>query len=90
MCAAPINCAAFRDDASLTLVWTKPDSKGQTIENYIASYSTDGGTNWTVASSSISASDDEYTITGLTNGTTYLCSIQAMTWKEGALSLIHI
>lgn len=82
---APTDCAVFRDDASLTAVWRKPDSKGQTINNYIVSYSSDGGSNWTVASSSVTASDayPEYTITGLTNGTTYIVSIQAVTWKAG-------
>lgn len=87
VCEAPTNCAVWRDDASLTVSWKKPNTKGQTLENYVVSYSSDGGSNWTIASSSVSADDTAYDITGLTNGTTYICSIQAVTWKAGLRGL---
>lgn len=86
-CQAPTGCVVWRKDGELEVTWSAPDSEGQVINYYEVAYSTDGGTNWTVASATVASNLREYTITGLTNGTTYLCSVRAITWKEGQRGL---
>ena len=86
-CLPPTGCVVWRKDAELRVTWSAPDSEGQIINFYEVAYSTDGGSNWTVASATVASNLREYTITGLTNGTTYLCSVRALTWKEGQRGL---
>ena len=59
-----------------TVSWSAPSSNGgATITGYTVRYSPDGGATWVVASSGIAASP--YTVTGLTNGTTYEFEVAA-------------
>ncbi|HEY5112443.1 MAG TPA: fibronectin type III domain-containing protein, partial [Acidimicrobiales bacterium] len=52
-----------------------PTNGGATITGYTVQYSADGGTTWTTATTS--ATGTNYTVTGLTNGTTYEFEVAA-------------
>jgi hypothetical protein len=55
--------------------WTAPYSNGgETISEYTVQYSADGGQTWTSAGSTQSTTD---TVSGLTNGTSYLFEVSA-------------
>ena len=69
--------SAVRGDAQLTVAWPAPTSIGGTpITSYAVSYSSNGGTSWTLferaASTALSC-----TVTGLTNGTPYVVKVVA-------------
>lgn len=61
---------------SIPIGWTLSSSSD--VANYEVAYSTNGGTNWTIASSLINSSSTSYTITGLTSGTTYTIRVVAI------------
>lgn len=59
-----------------SITWSAPASNGgAAISGYEVQYSSDGGSTWTTASSS---AQSPYTLTGLTNGTTYDCQVAAV------------
>jgi outer membrane protein OmpA-like peptidoglycan-associated protein len=56
--------------------WTAPSSNGgSSITGYSVQYSTDGGSTWTT--SSCSGTSTSCTVTGLTNGTSYIFQVAA-------------
>lgn len=64
---------------SIAVSWTAPSSTGGfAITDYIIEYSSNGGSTWSVFSHSASNATSR-TITGLTNGTTYLVRVSAVT-----------
>lgn len=70
-----LTCSSAASTQSV-LTWTAPASNGgATITGYEVQYSSDGGSTWSTATSSATS---PYTLTGLTNGTTYECQVAAI------------
>lgn len=64
-------------DQEIEATWVAPASDGGTpITDYVIETSTDGGTNWSTVADGVSTATS-YTITGLTNGTTYTVRVSA-------------
>ena len=77
--SAPQSFSANGGNAQATLVWTAPASDGGSpITDYRVQASVDGGANWYVVSDGVSASTGA-TILGLTNGTSYVFRVAAIT-----------
>lgn len=62
-------------NGSSVITWTSGSSGGSVITGYKVEYSSDG-TNWTTATASTASSG--YTITGLTNGTSYYVRVSGI------------
>lgn len=74
--AAPTALSATTGNASLALSWTAPSYGGSTsITGYTIEYTPSGGSASTTNTGSASTS---YTLTGLTNGTTYSVRVRAI------------
>jgi large repetitive protein len=75
---APTNVAGVPSDGRVVLSWTVPSSNGGSpITDYVVQYSTDGST-WVTAGEGVSALSSAV-ITGLTNGTSYVFRVRAVT-----------
>jgi len=73
---APTSLAASPSSGALALTWTAPAFAGSTsITGYTVEYTPSGGSASTVNTNSASAS---YTLTGLTNGTSYTVRVRAI------------
>jgi type II secretory pathway pseudopilin PulG len=68
-----LNCSSNLN-ASSVATWNAPANNGAAIDGYTVEYASSPYTSWLTASSSASS---PYTITGLTNGTTYECQVAA-------------
>jgi len=77
---APTSLVAAAGDAQLTLSWTAPATPHGTITNYLVEYTPSGGSAVTVLTGSTSTS---YTLTGLTNGTSYSARVAAVNFTAG-------
>ncbi|HVU61564.1 MAG TPA: fibronectin type III domain-containing protein [Mycobacteriales bacterium] len=77
---APTGVHATRGNAQSTVSWTAPaDNGGAAIEGYDVQYSSDNGAHWTSASSTFHTSTaTTQTVTGLTNGTSYVFRVAAI------------
>ena len=76
--AAPTNVSGVAGNGQVTLSWTAPsDNGGSAVTDYTIQYSSTGGTTWTTYADSVSASTTS-TVTGLTNGVSYLFRVAAM------------
>ena len=72
----PTGVSATSDSpTSSTVSWTDPDSEGSAITGYSIQYSDDSGSTWTVATTS--ATDTPYTVTGLSDGDSYIFEVAA-------------
>lgn len=84
--AAPTGSAGV---GSASLTWTAPTSTGgAAISSYAIQYSTNGGTSWTNASTdpaSIGGGTLTATVTGLTNGTSYIFRVRASNFNGAGL-----
>jgi len=78
--AAPTSLAAAAGDAQLALSWTAPTTTHGTITNYLVEYTASGGSAQYVLTNSTSTS---YTLTGLTNGTSYTVRVAAVNFTAG-------
>lgn len=75
----PQSLTATAGLASVYLSWTAPSSSGSSpLTNYAIQYSSDSGSTWSTVSKSTSTLTF-YTVTGLTNGTTYQFRVAAIT-----------
>jgi titin len=75
--AAPTGVSAVAGDSQVTVSWLVPaDDGGVAISSYDVRYSADGGTTWT--SSGVVATGSPATVTGLTNGTSYVFDVAAL------------
>ena len=73
---APSGVTASPGDGQATVTWNAPSNTGGgTITGYTVQYSSDGGTTWTTASCTGTATS--CTITGLTNGSHYIFQVAA-------------
>jgi len=77
--SAPLSVRGTAGDAKVDLTWTVPASNGgATITDYIVESSSDAGVNWTIFTDGESARAAA-TVTGLTNGRSYLFRVTAVT-----------
>jgi hypothetical protein len=76
-----VDIVATAGDASVALTWTAPTDNGAVIADYLAEYSTDEGLNWQAYDDGVSA-DPLMTITGLTNGMSYVFHVAAVNEYE--------
>jgi len=74
---APTNLAGTAGVGQVALSWTAPSSNGSAISNYYYKYSSDNGNNWSTPVLTGSSSAN-YTVTGLTNGTSYIFQVAAV------------
>lgn len=80
---APTSLSASAGNAQLSLSWTAPATTHGTITNYLVEYTPSGGSAAYVLTGSTSTS---YTLTGLTNGTTYTVRVAAVNFTAGDYS----
>ena len=74
----PTGLAGIAGDRQVTLSWSAPASNGgAAITDYIVHYSSNGGASWITFNDGTSATTSA-TVTGLTNGTTYLFQVAAV------------
>ena len=76
--AAPISLIGTTGNGQVSLSWTAPaNNGGSAITDYTIQYSTNGGATWTISSHSASTATTA-TVTGLTNGTSYVFRVAAV------------
>jgi len=73
----PTTVAGTRGDAQVRLTWLAPaDPGGTPVTDYDIEVSSDGGSTWTPFADGVAAATNA-TVTGLTNGTTYVFRVAA-------------
>ena len=77
---APTGLTAAAGNAQLSLSWTAPATTYGTITNYLVEYTPSGGSAAYVLTNSTGTS---YTLTGLTNGTSYSVRVAAVNFTAG-------
>jgi len=77
---APTSLTATAGNSQLSLSWTAPANAHGTITNYLVEYTPSGGSAQYVLTGSTSTS---YTLTGLTNGTSYTVRVAAVNFTAG-------
>jgi cellulose 1,4-beta-cellobiosidase len=80
---APTSLTATAGNAQLSLSWTAPATTHGTITNYLVEYTPSGGSAAYVLTGSTSTS---YSLTGLTNGTSYSVRVAAVNFTAGDYS----
>jgi hypothetical protein len=78
---APTNLGAGGGNTQSLLSWKAPTWDGggtYAITGYVIQYSIDKGTTWSTAVADTATTDPAYTVTGLTNGTTYQFRVAAL------------
>ena len=73
---APTSVTATPGNASAAVSWTAPASNGAAITDYVVQSSSDSGSAWSTFADGISSSTSA-TVTGLTNGTSYVFRVAA-------------
>lgn len=81
--AAPTGLSATAGNTQLSLSWTAPTTTHGTITNYLVEYTASGGSAQYVLTGSTGTS---YTLTGLTNGTSYTVRVAAVNFTAGDYS----
>jgi hypothetical protein len=81
--AAPTGLTASAGNTQLSLSWTAPTTTHGTITNYLVEYTPSGGSAQYVLTGSTGTS---YTLTGLTNGTSYTVRVAAVNFTAGDYS----
>jgi hypothetical protein len=77
---APTSLAASAGNTQISLSWTAPATTYGAITNYLVEYTPSGGSAAYVLTGSTSTS---YTLTGLTNGTSYTVRVAAVNFTAG-------
>jgi titin len=67
---APASVQGTSGNAQVALAWTASTANGSPVTDYVIQRTSDGGTTWTTINDGVSTATT-YTVTGLTNGTTY-------------------
>jgi titin len=75
--SAPAGVAGTPMNGQVALTWTAPFNGGAPITDYVVRYSSNGGTSWTTFADGTSTATTA-TVTGLTNGTSYLFQVAAV------------
>ena len=73
--SAPAAPTVTRGDTEVTVAWVAPATGGSAITAYELMYSADAGSTWTTWSTTLTSSPE--TVTGLTNGTSYVFKVAA-------------
>jgi hypothetical protein len=74
---APTNVAGTSANAQVSLTWSAPTNNGgSAITDYVIQYSSNSGSTWTTFTDTVSTATS-VTVTGLTNGTTYVFHVAA-------------
>ena len=91
---APTTVAGTAANAQVALTWTVPASNGgNAISDYTVQYSSDNGSTWTSFAHTASSSTS-ITVTGLTNGTSYVFRTAAVnaagtgTWSAASAAVV--
>jgi len=75
----PVAPTAVKGNAQVTLSWpASDDDGGAAITDYVIEYSSNDGTSWTIFADGVSDGRSA-TVTGLTNGTSYILRVSAIT-----------
>ena len=75
---APTSVVGTTGDAQVSLVWSAPSSNGgASITDYVIQYSSDSGSTWFTFADGTSSTTTA-TVTGLTNGSSYLFKVAAV------------
>ena len=75
---APTGLSGTRGNTEVALTWTAPTSNnGRDISDYVVQFSSNNGTSWATFSDGVSTATSA-TVTGLTNGTSYLFRVAAV------------
>ncbi len=83
-------------NARLVVEWTAPDDGGSAITEYKVQYSSDGESTWTAVTDTIHGTTTSSTITGLTNGTSYVVQVRAANmqgdgdWSASATAMLPV
>ncbi len=92
--SAPTNVLGTPGNGQVSLTWTAPSSNGgSAIIEYKVRYSSNGGVSWSSPISTGSTAN-AYTVTGLTNGTSYVFQVLARNssgdgpWSNSSSSII--
>ena len=76
--SAPLSLTGERGDTQVDLTWLAPASdNGRDISDYVVQFSSNNGSTWTTFSDGVSTTTSA-TVTGLTNGTSYLFRVAAV------------
>jgi hypothetical protein len=76
---APLNLSVVAGNAKVSVTWDDPASTGGSpITDYVVQTSSDNGANWTTFDDGVGTTTSA-TVTGLTNGTTYVFRVAAQT-----------
>ena len=78
---APTGVQSTAGNATALLTWKAPTWDGGgtgAITGYIIQYSTDAGTTWSTGVADTGSTDPAHTVTGLTNGNSYLFRVAAL------------
>ncbi len=74
----PTSLSGTAGNGQVSLTWTSPaNNGGAAITDYTVQFSSNGGSTWTTFSRAASAAERD-TVTGLTNGTTYVFRVAAV------------
>lgn len=75
---APTNVTGTAGNTQVALTWSAPASNGgAAITNYLVRYSSNGGASWST-SINTGGTATSYTVTGLSNGTSYIFQVAAV------------
>ena len=75
---APINVTGVAGNGQVSLSWNAPsDNGGRSITDYVIQYSSNGGATWSMSSDAVSPATTA-TVTGLTNGGSYVFRVAAV------------
>ena len=78
LATAPLSLSGTAGDKQVALIWSAPSSNGgENISDYTIEYSTNLGTSWSTVIRSAST-NVSWTVTGLTNNTTYSLRVSAV------------
>lgn len=80
--AAPPVPTVVRGDQSAVVTWEAPTT-ADPIVSYEVRYSTNNGGSWTTYSTAFAANATSGSVTGLTNGATYVFQVRAVTSNDG-------
>jgi hypothetical protein len=76
--SAPSGLSGVRGNAQVALTWSAPTANnGRAVTDYVVQYSSNNGTAWTTFSDAVSTTTSA-TVTGLTNGTSYVFQVAAV------------
>jgi outer membrane protein OmpA-like peptidoglycan-associated protein len=75
---APGSLSGTAGDAQVALAWSAGSNGGSSITGYEVEYSSNAGTTWNVATINTGSTATNYTVSGLTNGTSYEFEVAAI------------